>query len=366
MACLKTTYRMPLDMILDILVWLPAKSALRFKSVCREWCNLINSPFFAKLHLNKSHQPDSGHNQALIGTLLSIPTLRIVDDLYRPSRWTKLSLPNNIDKAYIQVVGSCNGLVCFKFTDIYGCPDIRCFLICNPTTRTFKSILPSSEKKWMERSLSCGFGYDSEHDDYKIVVTSNVWTEYDDRDVRIYRVKADLWSYPTPTTGVSSGKIWENRDPVIFKDKMLYYLVSSGWDYKIARFDVVSEKWTDDLCIPIQLKKYSPKLGAFDGCLYLRTGDCSTEIWILEEDDGSWKKLFRLPISFNWKHFITRSKDRRNRLLFQYYFCENDLLEWCDQRVNGPILLDVGPLPRHTSITPYKDSWLFLNKGARN
>ncbi|XP_074297924.1 F-box/kelch-repeat protein At3g23880-like [Silene latifolia] len=344
---LKTTHQMPLDVILEILILLPAKSVLRFKCVCKEWYNLINNPLFAKLHLNKSLQSDSRHNHAL----LCETTLRIVDDLYRPSRWTKLNWPKQIkkiiDKAYTDVVGSCNGLVCFKIHVLndgtathFPYYTLSCFFICNPTTRTFKLILPSSDKIWSNHDLSYGFGYDSEHDDYKIVATSRVWME-SDRDVRIFSLKADLWSYPTaPPTRVSSGRRWETQQKAIYRNKMLHYF-ASAWivggdgsygvykEYRIARFDVVTEKWIDDLSIP-QLKNPVVYLREFDGRLYLRVRSYSTDVWLMEEH-GSWKEMFHLPAAFLYHRLIACFKDDgSHRLLLQNLdYCHGEI-KWYD------------------------------------
>ncbi|XP_074318381.1 F-box/kelch-repeat protein At3g06240-like [Silene latifolia] len=263
------------------------------------------------------------------------------------------------------VIGSCNGLVCFKVpgwdhgTAVFG-PHytVRYFLICNPTTGKFKSILPCSEKIWKDYGLSYGFGYDSDHDDYKIVVTSRDWTE-GNIDACIYSVKADLWSCPTTTpTRVSTGRRWQNRQSVIFKDNMLHYLVSAEIlvgeirsracnDYRIARFDVVTEKWRDDLYFPFLLKNFI-KLGELDGQLYLRVGYFSSDVWILEQH-GSWKKMFHLPKDLLWKRLIGRSKDGRNRLLLEDCYGFGDLI-WYDQRDNTTIPFKKVLLPMYTFV----------------
>ncbi|XP_074298034.1 F-box/kelch-repeat protein At3g06240-like [Silene latifolia] len=188
---------------------------------------------------------------------------------------------------------------------------------------------------WRDDSLSYGFGYDSEHDDYKIVVTSRVWTEID-RDVRIYSLNGDSWSYPTPPpTRVSSGRRWENGrwQNAIFKYKMLHYLVSDVGDHRIARFDVVTEKWRDDLSLP---QVNNPvQLGELDGLLYLRGGSYSSEVWIMEEH-GSWKKMFHLPTKFDRHQLIALSKDGRDRLLLQYLeYCGD--LKWYDHQANKTV-----------------------------
>ncbi|XP_074299619.1 F-box/kelch-repeat protein At3g23880-like [Silene latifolia] len=338
--------RIPLDLIFEILVWLPTISILQFKCVCKEWYNLINSPTFIKLHLNKSLEPNSQHDCMLLW--ITGNTLYGVDDLYQPVKATKFNWPMDTvdDGDSVYFVGSCNGLVCFKirWNSEYANYGFSRFLICNPTTRTFKSILPSMEKKWTQ-SLSCGFGYDSVHDDYKIVVTSRslgVTNKY----VCTYSLNTDLWSGSSTPTRVPTGRNWTiNSEAIYGNNNMLHYLVVSSEigdltkDYRIARYDVVSEKWRDDLSIPpVQLSKfhYIVQLEKLNGLLYLHIGDIrvrSNEFWMMEEH-GSWNKMFTIPRDLYMRHLIARSKDGHRLLLIKYFRSKRPQLFWYDQRDN--------------------------------
>lgn len=42
------------DVTVEILSWLPAKSVMRFKCVCKVWNTWIRHPSFSKLHLTRS------------------------------------------------------------------------------------------------------------------------------------------------------------------------------------------------------------------------------------------------------------------------------------------------------------------------
>ncbi|XP_074299008.1 F-box/kelch-repeat protein At3g23880-like [Silene latifolia] len=357
MKCLKTTHCMPLDVILEILVWLPAKSALRFKCVCKEWYNLINTPLFAKLQLNKSLKPDSRHNRILLCNANF--SISIVDDLYDPLKWIQLNWPEDTvtGEDIIGIVGSCNGLVCFEVVIKENWPNdttrfyykVRCFLICNPTTRTFKLILPCSEMKLTNDLISNGFGYDSEHDDYKIVGTRSYWRDDDgDRHVFIYSLKTDLWSSPTPLNLVSTERrCWTiiNSGAILVND-MLHYLLSFVTqgptnEYKIARFDIVSEKWRDDLSLP-EVNGYV-QFGNLDGRLNLHVGE-SSEIWKMEED-GSWKKMFRLPQDLRGRYPIAHSGSHSS--LLQHYQSDRTELFWYDQRDKKRIPFKPEPLQRY-------------------
>ncbi|XP_074299302.1 F-box/kelch-repeat protein At3g23880-like [Silene latifolia] len=358
--------RVPLDLIIEILVWLPAKSALRFKCVCKDWYNLINSPLFAKLHLNKSLISDSQHNRIFVCTDTHSISISIVDDMYNPLKWIQLNWPKGtlLYPDTKHPVGFCNGLILVKVSQMIigtsGNRDYmdRCFLICNPTTRTFKSILPCSERKWTDFSfLSYGFGYDIEHDDYKIVVTKFVFGE-DDRPVCIYSLKTGLWSWTDLPTSVSIGRCnWIIKSEAIYVNNMLYYLVSLLTlgpikEYKIIRFDVVYEKWRDNLSLPVKVNgDVDVGVGELDGRLYLHVveyGVESSDIWMMEEY-GSWNKMFHLPKVFQLHHLIACSKDGRQHLLLQDYNGHGDVLQWYDQQNNKRIPLKLKPPPKDRS-----------------
>ncbi|XP_074302816.1 F-box/kelch-repeat protein At3g23880-like [Silene latifolia] len=255
-------YRIPFDVVVEILVCLPVKTILPFKSVCKDWCNLINSPLFIQLHLNKSLLFNFGHNRTLF--YANDDSLCVVDDIYRPSKLIKLYWPKDIIRncEYLYTVGSCNGLVCLRVTSSkYIDTDVLCFLICNPSTRTFKfkpNFRFTNLTRWEINRLTYGFGYDGRHDDYKIV-TCNYLEDRVQDDVYIYSFKADSWKCTSHTLAESSIKICcpKLNKSVVCANNMLHYLVYSLMDdyntdtnYRIARFDLSSETWRDDLSFP--------------------------------------------------------------------------------------------------------------------
>ncbi|RHN59202.1 putative F-box domain-containing protein [Medicago truncatula] len=46
----KKTLYLPRELIIQILMWLPVKSLIRFKCVCKLWFSLISDPHFANSH----------------------------------------------------------------------------------------------------------------------------------------------------------------------------------------------------------------------------------------------------------------------------------------------------------------------------
>ena len=110
----------PVNVMFDILARLPAKSLLRFKCVCKEWYNLINSSPFIQHHLTKSMEIDSHlHDSLFIFTQGEF--LYLGENIESPSQVVKLNLvPKNCISSNIRVIGTCNGLVCLEIGNNKG------------------------------------------------------------------------------------------------------------------------------------------------------------------------------------------------------------------------------------------------------
>ncbi|KAJ6910166.1 hypothetical protein NC652_020994 [Populus alba x Populus x berolinensis] len=57
---------LPLDIIINILCFLPAKTLVRFKCVSKSWQSLIDSPQFITLHLAHSLETDNLGNLSFL------------------------------------------------------------------------------------------------------------------------------------------------------------------------------------------------------------------------------------------------------------------------------------------------------------
>ncbi|XP_074302824.1 F-box protein CPR1-like [Silene latifolia] len=231
---------------------------------------------------------------------------------------------------------SCNGLVCLRVTGGHAFNwKVSCFLICNPSTQTFKfkPNFPFLELKHLKIwELSYGFGYDGKHDDYKIIVTRKIW-EDSVRVLYIYSFKDDLWKCVTLThTAVegSSRSYYQKLDSsAVFTNNMLHYIVYSPVDrdnkdpnYRIARFDLSMETWKDDLSFPVGLKLSTyVHLGVLDDCLYVRLVEsyCCHNIWVMKgyrDGDYSWSFKYNIIGNLHDYALVATSKDGPLRLLF--------------------------------------------------
>ncbi|WOG91450.1 hypothetical protein DCAR_0310699 [Daucus carota subsp. sativus] len=176
------------DLITDILVRLPVKSLLRCKSVSKPWFSLISSPNFTKYQL-KHTLSKPGADRTLI--------LKIDDDfisllsLNPPQLNAPFAFPYTI--GHFRIVGSCNGIVCVS------APRTFCYFpwyrrthdiyLWNPATRQSKLIPPNIRDDIPSRAV--GFGFDSVHNDYKVMRVASSFAE--PFSAEVYSANADVW-----------------------------------------------------------------------------------------------------------------------------------------------------------------------------
>ncbi|KAL3833497.1 hypothetical protein ACJIZ3_008233 [Penstemon smallii] len=135
---------LPNDVMIQILMRLPVKSIVRFRSVSKHWCALLKSHSFANTHLCSQwrknvllvrrclpppgnddvlsfHDPDSPE-LAEVSPNLSIPFLKGIKRRYNQ--------PYQIEGVFL--LGPCDGIVCIYHDDF--------IMLCNPALREFKRL----------------------------------------------------------------------------------------------------------------------------------------------------------------------------------------------------------------------------------
>ncbi|GAA0170728.1 hypothetical protein LIER_24927 [Lithospermum erythrorhizon] len=177
----------PEDIILQILLSLPVKSLLRFRSVCKSFLNLISHPHFILNYRNKvliksENQPNyivSGQGCVYELNVNGVNELRVPCD------------------RVTNVVGVCNGIVCLESNSSV--------ILWNPATRAFKEsycpelnvIMPlvegTEDRVCIGRS-SYGFGLDANGADYIcLAVYCRRWDLTLHSVVRVYSSRTDSW-----------------------------------------------------------------------------------------------------------------------------------------------------------------------------
>ncbi|KAL7213691.1 hypothetical protein ACSBR2_016256 [Camellia fascicularis] len=154
----------PMDLIVDILSRLPVKPLVRFRCVSKPWCALIDDPDFIKLHLNRSINTKSHLNLILNDCSLSSVNFDSLDNATKLKsllKWTDFG---------IEVLGSCNGLIC-----LYNGEEDVC--IWNPSTRKHRKLSVNNPDKspfffTSYQNIIYGFGRNYESDSVNFLVAA--------------------------------------------------------------------------------------------------------------------------------------------------------------------------------------------------
>ncbi|KMS94877.1 hypothetical protein BVRB_014460 [Beta vulgaris subsp. vulgaris] len=184
---------------LEILPRLPVNTLQSCKCVTKEWNNWIKNPSFINFHLEKSIQ-NLNFNLVLFNPITNAignfdaKTLLPTTELYT----------FNLKKKLI-MVGSCNGVLCYKFNEssegsLYG------LLLYNPTTRTTKTFYVPKLNHNLEGNPyyndneAFGFTCDNKNKDYKFVSIVR-------QEIHVYNLKSMSWK----RIGEYSGKFCLQR-----------------------------------------------------------------------------------------------------------------------------------------------------------
>ncbi|KAI8558118.1 hypothetical protein RHMOL_Rhmol04G0064300 [Rhododendron molle] len=154
-AVSSSIFSIPIPILMEILSKLPITTIRNCRCVCSYFRNLISDPEFAQLHLPTS-QP-----LLLYRSELHLPTSQ-PHLLYRSDACTdytlfKFNLPEGLE-----VLSSCNGLICFYLPRTYN-P----YYVWNPVVGE-RVIVPQTEKAFFDQCGS-GFGFCPGTNQYKVL-----------------------------------------------------------------------------------------------------------------------------------------------------------------------------------------------------
>ncbi|XP_050369738.1 F-box/kelch-repeat protein At3g06240-like [Argentina anserina] len=307
--------KIPHDTIIDILSRLPVKSICRFRCVSKTWLHLTYEPHFVATHLSR-HQ-----KQKLIlssnKSLFSLDQEGPIDDDMLPSE-LDYPLKGDFNNEWIQMLGSCNGLVCIM-------PQPEAFFVFNPSTRESVRVphCPMSSHADHPEEVGYdvdvhGFGYAPSVKDYMFV---NI---YKGRFVFIFSLRNKSWTrvqdFPY--------KYLLNDSETLLKGAVHWLCMGPGPLPVIAALDLAQGKFSG-LSPPesvVDSNSYTP--GVLRDCLcLLHHNDHERQriFWIMKEYGvkESWTKIliaepfFSLQPLCYWKNTkILAARNRRKILLF--------------------------------------------------
>lgn len=159
----------PHELLIEILTRLPAKSLLRFTSVCKSWYSLITNPSFITTHLNHTISSNKNNETLLLryydrNEMKENYTVRHDDETFG-EQFSQLEFPFKSPIGYFRIVGCCNGLICLS-DDLFG--DMESIILWNPSIR--KSVtLQMPSKPQSPHMFVLGFGVCPVTNDHKVV-----------------------------------------------------------------------------------------------------------------------------------------------------------------------------------------------------
>ncbi|GLT40854.1 hypothetical protein SLA2020_149580 [Shorea laevis] len=278
------------ELVTDILLRLPVSSLLRFRCLSRPVCSEIDSEKFVKNHLNSSIKRRTRLKLIFFDSVLKGPS-----DLYYSDFDDDLVVAFVLNKPLISpyqasfVYGSCNGLILLGWD----------LAVWNPFTRRYKKLplCPVQTLPGYKGFMCSGLGYDSAHDDYMILLISEVH----DSDRLVYQVwifglKSDIWRRSRDLKDDVNTQVGH------FANGALYWACKRK--NKCVGFDLAKEVFFDipllSDCRPASI--FWDSLVVFGGNVYCPTlHDGTVEYYLLvSEDKGgdvvevSWRKEFTM------------------------------------------------------------------------
>ncbi|KAL7138139.1 hypothetical protein ABFS83_10G143300 [Erythranthe nasuta] len=178
-----------------ILLRLPEKSLMRFKSVSKRWQSLISSPHFAAAHTNHHHHRRRRRGRILPSFILGTAAQPPEFFYFNPN--TGVFLPYTFEHPHTKILQSSHGLLLLECRNPrLGFPRVH-YRVYNPTTRKSRKV----EFDEYEGRLAWIWGLSLSFDPsispyYKLICTrrpnfySTLWIE-------IYHSETDTWQHIT-------------------------------------------------------------------------------------------------------------------------------------------------------------------------
>uniref|UniRef100_A0A0A8XRM8 Uncharacterized protein n=1 Tax=Arundo donax TaxID=35708 RepID=A0A0A8XRM8_ARUDO len=198
------------EIVIEILVWLPVKSLLKFKSVCKAWRAIITDPIFIREHLRCSASKFEQDPSFIISP-------HTLDYVIPGERWPSTFCNHIRFYQWQQGASAAKFMQAKDFRDVFNmvlyfahcdglvlAPTDRSLYVFNPATRDAITLPDSNHNKRQQGGASCcycaGLGLDPRTGEYKVV---QAFYRSMDPDTNIYRMGMEVFTI----TG-DGGGIW--------------------------------------------------------------------------------------------------------------------------------------------------------------
>ncbi|XP_059641809.1 F-box/LRR-repeat/kelch-repeat protein At1g09650-like [Cornus florida] len=333
-SCNEIHQLLPEDVIIEILSWLPVKSVIRARAVCKNWNTITKNPSFVTKHF-KHHTNNSGH---LFVMRFDEISSRFVLSLFPDE--TLAGSPQVYEDVVVDMIyhvqfaaSPYNGILCLTNRS-------QRLALWNPATREFRSLpklpprdLPPYVQVGYQNTF--GFGLDPITNDYKVVC---IWydvhyvdaatyepeeTGYGPWQVAVYTLSTDSWRYldvalpytliegPVSNTCINGVYHWfaiDNDDHrLILSFDLGNELFSEIRDTPTPRdhrsillFDLGHDLFSEirDTSTPSAKHGYYAILAPYNNSLALiyHDSDQVVDVWVMMEE-GGWTNQFTVQLS---------------------------------------------------------------------
>ncbi|KAK9707282.1 hypothetical protein RND81_07G186400 [Saponaria officinalis] len=312
----------PENLIIEILSWLPARTLLQFKTVCKQWYSIIKSPHFISKQLRNYYDNNDNWRDCLIMQycVTVAGELNVYEFLFDDTSKEILAYQEVLTPEYnTAICGPCDGIYFLWEFDYSGRGRGRS--LWNPTLNEFKvlpriNLNPNLPSYMTMTCETYGFGYDSDINDYKVIIIQS----YRNKNIRdfemidypmsiyVYSLRNNSWRY---VGDLKNSYYFKERNSYDFVNGCYYWLASSqsdGWHCEVViSFDVVT-----DVCEEFRLPKFEhmPSYGSqlvvyHDSIGFVLVPECGTmfDVWILK-DGGAWTRKLTVEVGFRvWGAF---------------------------------------------------------------
>ncbi|XP_026440735.1 F-box/kelch-repeat protein At3g23880-like [Papaver somniferum] len=358
----KTGYQtvcMPEDIIFEILVRLPVKSLLRFKSVRKSWYAIIKTSDFIRRHrvnMENSNNTNLGtfvfeyldHRLAYYCSDIDMAAtgLRqflIVSGENSLNGHDNLGLGiipclanSSVSMADLTFAGSCHGVLCFYHQDVR-----KGIVLCNPTTRHSKLL----GKPLGRRSGTCfvAFGFDAITSDYKVLCVKFFVDApyYISPEIQVYKRSTNSWkrinsnfisAQSCSLDGSKQGRYLNGNYYCIGKQEY-QTIVSFDFNKEVFRpIPVPSDDcdtWSTDV---IQLDSIRDKLVCIKESNRCRGPTCvkTFKVWVLNDfiandKNCSWTMLHKFSTANEYDRWVPMAISRNKQFSFISVFNDTKL-----------------------------------------
>lgn len=291
---------LPLEMVEEILLRLPVKSLMRFKCVCSSWRSLISETLFTLKHAlileaSKATTCKKSPYGVITASRFHLKTC-CVHSLYNESAVNVAEHDGElIGRDYYQVVGTCNGLVCFHVD--YN----KSLYLWNPTIK-LHARLSGSDLETSDEFVTYGFGYDESEDDYKVVALLQQRHQMK-TEAKIYSTRQRLWRRSSSTCFPSGVVVADKSRSGIYINGTLNWAATHSSSSSFST--IISYDMSRDV-----FKELPGPVCCSRGCFTLTLGDlrgflsmvcyckgANADVWVMKEfgEGESWSKLLSIP-----------------------------------------------------------------------